>query len=79
MPRFFFHLHNTVEVRDDVGRELPSLEAARAEGVTACRALMAEDVRKDGQITLSHRIDIHGEDGDSQLMLPFRACIEIHP
>ena len=79
MPRFFFHLHNTIEVRDDVGRELPSLHAARAEAVTACRAIMAEDVVNDGQITLSHRIDIHGEDGDSQLMLPFRACIEIHP
>ena len=79
MPRFFFHLHNTVEVRDDVGRELPSLEDACAEAVDACRALMADDLRSDGQITLSHRIDIHGEDGRSQLLLPFRACVEIRP
>ena len=79
MPRFFFHLYNAVEVRDDVGRELPSLEAARAEAVTACRALMAEDVRTEGQITLSHRIDIHDEDGQSRLVLPFRACVEIRP
>ena len=79
MPRFFFHLHNTVDVRDDVGRELPSLDAARAEAVNACRALMADDLRSDGQITLSHRIDIHGEGGESQLVLPFRACVEIRP
>ena len=79
MPRFFFHLHNTIEVRDEVGRELPSLEDARVEAVDACRALMADDLRKEGQITLSHRIDIHGEDGESQLMLPFRACVEIRP
>lgn len=79
MPRFFFHLHNTVEVRDDLGRDLPSLEAARSEAVTACRALMAEDLRKEGQITLSHRIDIHDEQGESQMVLPFRACVEIRP
>ncbi|GAA4714892.1 hypothetical protein H9L13_05030 [Sphingomonas lutea] len=79
MPRFFFHLHNAVNVHDDVGRELPSLEAAQAEATLACRALMAEDVRTEGQITLSHRIDIHGEDGQLKLALPFRACVEIRP
>ena len=77
MPRFFFHLHNAVNVRDDVGRELPSLDDARAEATVACRALMADDVRAEGQITLSHRIDIHGEDGELQLALPFRSCVEI--
>ena len=79
MPRFFFHLFNKVNVRDDDGRELPSLDAAKAEATQACRVIMAEDVRNDGQITLSHRIEIHGDDGEMKLVLPFRACIEIHP
>ena len=79
MPRFFFHLHNAVNVRDDVGRELPTLEAAKVEATQACRALMAEDVRNDGQITLSHRIEIGGDDGKKKLVLPFRACVEILP
>ena len=79
MPRFYFHLYNAVNVHDEDGRELPSLEAAKAEATQACRAIMADDVRNDGQITLSHRIDIHGDDGDTLLVLPFRACVEIHP
>lgn len=79
MPRFFFHLHNAIEVHDELGRELPSLEAAQAEATRACRAIMAEDVRNEGLITLSHRIDILSEDGLTKLVLPFRACIEIRP
>ena len=79
MPRFFFHLHNGVDIHDELGRELPSLDAARMEATEACRAIMAEDVRSEGQITLSHRIDIHGEDGQSMLVLPFRSCVEIRP
>lgn len=79
MPRFYFHLYNAVTVHDEDGRELPSLEEAKAQATLACRAIMAEDVRTAGQITLSHRIDIHDDDGVIQLALPFRACVEIHP
>ena len=79
MPRFYFHLFNKVNVHDDLGRELPSLEVARTEATQACRTIMAEDVRTDGQITLSHRIEIEGEDGGTALVLPFRACVEIRP
>lgn len=60
MPRFYFHLYNAVNIHDDVGKELPTLEAARAGATQACRAIMAEDVCTQGQITLSHRIDIAG-------------------
>jgi hypothetical protein len=79
MPRFYFHLYNAVTVHDDEGLELSSLEDAKDQATLACRAIMAEDVRKDGQITLSHRIDIHDANGVVQLALPFRACVEIRP
>lgn len=79
MPHFYFHLYNAVNVRDDIGRELPSLEAAKTEATQACREIMAEDIRGDGQITLSHRIDIHDGNGEMKLALPFRACVEIRP
>ena len=79
MPRFFFHLYNAVTVHDDVGRELPSLEEAKFEATRACRAIMAEDVRTEGHITLSHHIDIHDNDGEVRLALPFGACVEIRP
>jgi hypothetical protein len=38
-----------------------------------------KDVREDGEITLSHRIDIHDDRGRVQLAVPFRACVEIRP
>ena len=79
MPHFYFHLYNAVTVHDEEGRELSSLEEAKAQAIVACRAIMAEDVRKEGQITLSHRIDIHNGKGVMQLAVPFRACVEIHP
>jgi hypothetical protein len=79
MPRFYFHLYNAVNVHDDEGRELPTLEAAQMEATHACRAIMAEDVRTEGHITLSHRIEIGGDDGATMLVLPFRACVEIRP
>lgn len=79
MPRFFFHLFNAVNIRDDVGREFPTLEEAQADATAACRALMANDLQNEGQITLSHRIEIADARGQTQLVLPFRACVEIRP
>ena len=79
MPRFFFHLHNDIQVRDDVGTELPSLDQARIKGVGAARGIMAEDIVKAGHITLSHRITIANGAGEELLELPFRACVEVRP
>ena len=77
MPRFFFHLHNDVYVHDEVGTELPSLTEARAKALSAARGVMANDLVRDGQITLSHRITIENATGDQLVELPFRACVEI--
>jgi hypothetical protein len=33
MPRYFFDIHDGVDVRDDVGKEFPNSEAARQEAV----------------------------------------------
>lgn len=79
MPLYYFHLFNAVNIRDDVGRDFATLEEARADATEACRALMANDLQTEGQITLSHRIEIAGDDGETMLVLPFRACVEIRP
>jgi hypothetical protein len=79
MPRFYFHLFNAVNIRDDVGRDFATLEDAHADATKACRALMANDLQNEGQITLSHRIEIEGDGGATVLVLPFRACVEIRP
>ena len=79
MSRYYFHLFNAVNIRDDVGQEFATLEAAHLDAIKACRALMANDLQNEGQITLSHRIEIVGDDSLTKLVLPFRACIEIRP
>ena len=79
MPRYYFHLFNAVDIRDDIGRHFATLEDAHADATEACRALMAEDLRNDGQITLSHRIEIVDEEGATKLIVPFRACVDIRP
>jgi hypothetical protein len=79
MPRFFFHLHNTVHVPDDEGTDFPSLEDARIKAVEAARGVMAEDIVEAGHITLSHRITIANAAGDELLELPFRLCLEVRP
>jgi len=79
MPRFYFHIHNSVEIRDPEGVELPSLIAARSEAVIAARALMADDLKTKGEITLSHSITVEPEGGAFGFVVPFRACVEIHP
>ena len=79
MSRYYFHLFNAVNIRDDVGRDFATLEEAHVDAIKACRALMANDLQNEGQITLSHRIEIVGDDCVTKLVLPFRACVEIRP
>ena len=77
MPRFYFHLHNTVVVFDDHGRELDSLVEAKVHATQTARSIMAEDIKEVGRITLSHWIAVYTEDQEEALILPFGACIEI--
>lgn len=79
MSRYYFHLFNAVNIRDDVGRDFATLDEAHVDAIKACRALMANDLQNEGQITLSHRIEIVGDDRLTKLVVPFRACVEIRP
>jgi len=76
MPRYYFHLHNGALARDEEGRELPDLEAARQEAIKAARELMGEDI-KEGLLRLGHRIEIGDEDGREVLMVPFAEAVMI--
>jgi hypothetical protein len=79
MPKFYFHLQNSIYVHDDEGMELPSLVAAKEHATDAARALMADDIKGMGEITLSHHITIANDQDQEELVLPFRLCVEIHP
>ena len=62
MPRYFFDLHNDMDVCDPSGRELPNIEAALANAVQEAREMMRESLRQ-GHLNLMHRIDIRVETG----------------
>lgn len=78
MPRYRFHLYNSSETRDGVGREFADFDAARADAIHNARSLMAVDIVDNGEITLSHRIEVEGDDGEVHV-IPFRDAVIINP
>lgn len=77
MPRYFFHLHNDVEARDEEGVELPDLEAARRHAASNALFTLGETAKEQGQINLAHRIDIEDSDGNVLATVHFRDVIRI--
>jgi hypothetical protein len=61
VPRYFFDLHNDVDVLDPEGKELPSLAAAIAHALGEARAMIQASVAETGRIDLHHHIDIRDE------------------
>jgi hypothetical protein len=77
MALFFFHLHNGLGfLRDEEGRELPDLDAARREAVRSIRSLLAEEIT-GGRIDLGGRVEIAGADGEILAQVAYAEAIEI--
>ena len=77
MPRYFFHLHDDLDVVDEDGSELPDPSAARAKAVREARLLMCELLNREGRIALHHRIDIEDDQGAVLASVPFRDAVRI--
>ena len=76
MPRYFFHLHNDLETRDEVGLELPDLAAARKVAEQEARAMAAQSV-VNGRVDLKHSIEVTDESGATVLLIRFGDAVEI--
>lgn len=76
MPRFFFHVHDDLQVEDQEGIELSGPEAARNGAIHSARALMC-DALMDGRIVLHHRIDIADEHQSIIQTIHFRDVVQI--
>jgi hypothetical protein len=63
VPRFYFNLHDDLDVLDDEGMEHPNLEAARTHALHCVRVTFAETAKDEGRVTLHHHIDIVDEHG----------------
>ena len=77
MPRYRFHLYNSLETIDHEGREFPDLQAARAEAIGNARELMASDLKARGEINLNHWIELEDEQGEL-VVVPFRDAVKIN-
>jgi uncharacterized protein DUF6894 len=77
MPKYFFHVHDDLDVEDDEGAELTDLHEARGYAIRSARSLMCDTLMGDGRISLEHRIDI--EDGHSGVLatVQFADALEI--
>lgn len=74
---YYFNVENAIGlIPDEEGRELPDLEAARAEAIKGARSILADDVLK-GNLDLRARIDITDGDGKILLSLGFSEAIEL--
>lgn len=63
MPKFYFHLHNDLDVRDPEGGDFADLDAAHVAAVYEARVLVAELIKEDARLVLHHRIDIEDAQG----------------
>jgi hypothetical protein len=77
MPRYFFHLHNDVEARDEEGIELADLEAARQLAFQNVRFTAGETIKEKGRIVLDHRIDIEDDKGNVLDTVRFRDAVAV--
>jgi hypothetical protein len=66
MPRFYFHLHNDIDVPDEEGKDFAVLADARAYALVQVRHVAGETAKDTGRIVLSHRIDI--EDAEQRVL-----------
>lgn len=76
MPRYFFHLYNHLEVRDEEGKQLPDLEAAKAFAIENARDVMTSNIVQ-GEICLSHRIEIEDAQGVLVAVVYFRDALTV--
>ena len=78
MPRYYFHIHNSLEVQDTEGVDLSDLGAARQSAIRGAREMISEEIKDSGQIYLSHWLEIEDEHG-TKTPVRFGDCIEVNP
>jgi hypothetical protein len=76
MPRFYFHLFNDIECRDEEGAELPNAAVALQRAAVTARKMAAESV-KQGHLILDHRIDVTDGYGDRIGTVHFSDVVKI--
>ena len=77
MARYYFHLLNDVDARDDEGKEFPDLSAARDYARRNIRFTAGEVLKEQGDLVLSHCIQIEDAERNVLDTLYFRDVLNI--
>jgi hypothetical protein len=77
MPRYFFHLRNSVDAEDYEGLELPDVGAARERAVAYALDMTAASVLEQRKINLHHRIEVADEQGQTVITVEFGDVVKI--
>jgi len=77
MPRYFFDLHNDMDVRDDEGVELPNLNAALLHALHEARTMIQASIADTGRIDLRHHIDLRDETDEVLQVLYFEDAVTV--
>ena len=76
MPRYYFHLFNDVNARDEEGVEFPNDAVAMQKAIKSARELAAESVRQ-GRLILDHRIEVEDDGGRRVGIVHFRDVVQV--
>jgi hypothetical protein len=75
VPLFYFHVRNGLGfTRDEEGKELPDVEAARDVALRGARSLIAADVA-EGRLDLRGAIEVTDGDGGRLFDMPFDEAV----
>ena len=77
VPQYYFHLHNSADVEDNEGQHLPDLDAARDFATSLARFEFGEAAKREGQVVLSHRIDIEDQTGAVLATVTFGEAVRV--
>jgi hypothetical protein len=76
MPRFYLHVHDTLDAIDDEGIDLPHLNDACAEAISGLRCVIAGQVR-DGRLVAHTHVSITDEAGERLAVVNLSDAVEI--
>jgi hypothetical protein len=77
VPRYYFHLRNDVNARDEEGTELPNLAAALQKAVAEACYMTAASVLEHGRINLHHAIEVADETGQVLERVEFGDVVKV--
>ena len=76
VPRYFFDLHDDLDVQDEEGMILPDDEAAMSYALENAREIACAQVR-DGRLNLKHLIAVRNENRRPLFTVPFGEAVQV--